>query len=212
MIRINLLPFRTARKKENVRRQMSYLLLSLLLVLSGLTLFNFYLGNKIDTLNNKLDVITKQVAKYQQDANQVDIIKKQLATLKRKTLVINNLENNRQWPVRLMDAMTQVLVPKRMWFTLFEVRNNGVRIDGIALDNKTVADFMTRLEKANLFSSVELRKLELKNISNSNLKQFQIYCILIPPSTSRRKGRGKAPRRRGNEEQRAENECVPADG
>ena len=36
MIRINLLPFRTARLKENVRRQMSYILLSFLLTLAGL--------------------------------------------------------------------------------------------------------------------------------------------------------------------------------
>jgi type IV pilus assembly protein PilN len=192
MIRINLLPFRTARKKENVRRQISYAFLSLILVAAVLTLYNMRLGNTITRLNAKIETTRKQVEKYQKDADQVDIIRKKLATLRKKTQVINNLENNRQWPVRLLDTMTQVVVPKRMWFTLLDIKNNGVRIHGIALDNKTVADFMTRLEKTGMFGSVELKKLERKVISNSNLKQFQIYCRLNAPQVTIASASGKA--------------------
>ncbi len=184
MIRINLLPFRTARQNENVRRQMSYILLSFLLTLAVLAFVNIGLGNKVATLNGRIEVTQQQVDKYQKDAEQVDVIKKKLATLKKKTQVINDLENNRQWPVRLLDTMTQVLVPKRMWFTLLEVKNGGVRIDGIALDNKTVADFMTRLEKTAMFSSVELNRSERKVIANSALKQFQVHCRLIMPASA----------------------------
>ena len=37
MIRINLLPFRSTRQKENIRRQLSVFLLSIILTLVGLT-------------------------------------------------------------------------------------------------------------------------------------------------------------------------------
>ena len=192
MIRINLLPFRTARKQENVRRQLGYLLLSLLLVLAGLTFFNVRLGNKIDSLSTQIEVTKKQVEKYRRDALEVDEIKKKLATLKKKTEVINNLENNRQWPVRLMDTMTQVVVQQRMWLTRFAVRNNDLDLNGIAIDNKTVADFMTRLEKTGLFADVALRKLERKTIGNSNLKQFQISCQLGSPTGPQNQQKGDA--------------------
>lgn len=191
MIRINLLPFRTARKKEFARRRVSIILLSFLLTLAALTLFNLHLGSRIDTLTSKIDATRKQVEKYRQDAKEVDRIKKKLATLRKKTEVINNLENNRQWPVRLLDSMTQVVVPKRMWFTRLGVKNNGVGINGIALDNKTVADFMVRLEKTGLYSSVELKKIARRQINNSNLKQFQIHCRLITPAQKKAAEKGK---------------------
>ena len=53
MIRINLLPFRTERKKENVRRQVSLFLLSLALVLLVLFYYNWSLNSKIKKLNKK---------------------------------------------------------------------------------------------------------------------------------------------------------------
>lgn len=192
MIRINLLPFRAARKQENVRRQLGYLLLGLLLTLAGLTVFNISLGNKIDSLSAKIETTKKQVEKYRRDALEVDEIKKKLATLKKKTEVINNLENNRQWPVRLMDTMTQVVVQQRMWLTRFAVRNNALDLNGIAIDNKTVADFMTRLEKTGLFADVALRKLEQKVIGSSNLKQFQISCQLGAPAGQQNQKKGDA--------------------
>ena len=55
MIRINLLPFRTERKKENVRRQMSLFLLSLVLVLLVLFYYNFILNSKIVKLNKMIE-------------------------------------------------------------------------------------------------------------------------------------------------------------
>ena len=191
MIRINLLPFRTARKKQNVQRQLAYAFLGFIVILAGLIFINIWLGSKIDSLGNQIAATKKQVEKYRRDAQEVDQIKKQLATLKRKTQVINDLENNRQWPVRLMDTMTQVVVEKRMWLTRFSVKNNGVGLDGIAIDNKTVADFMTRLEETGMFSTVALKKLERKAISGSNLKQFQIYCRLITPA-DKQKEKGAA--------------------
>jgi type IV pilus assembly protein PilN len=77
--------------------------------------------------------------------------------------------------------MTQVIVPKRMWFTRMETKSRTVDIHGIALDNKTVADFMVRLEGCGLFSDVDLKTLKAARVHNSNLKSFQITCTRKPP-------------------------------
>jgi type IV pilus assembly protein PilN len=68
-----------------------------------------------------------------------------------------------------------------MWFTNMESRQKSVRIAGIALDNKTVADFMVRLEKSGLFSDVDLKTLKQRKVGKSNLKSFQISCRKKPP-------------------------------
>jgi type IV pilus assembly protein PilN len=68
-------------------------------------------------------------------------------------------------------------VPKRMWFTRLGSKGRIVTINGIALDNKTVADFMVRLEKSEVFSDVDLKTLKQFKVKQSNLKSFQISCV-----------------------------------
>lgn len=87
------------------------------------------------------------------------------------------LEQNRHKPTLLMDTMTQVVIAKRMWFTKLEEKDKAVNITGIALDNKTVADFMVQLEKSGLFSTVSLKTLKQTVLQSSNLKSFTIQCV-----------------------------------
>ena len=99
--------------------------------------------------------------------------------------VMERLEADRFAPTRLLDAMTQAIVPKRMWFTKFESKEKDVKIAGIALDNKTVADFMVRLEQSGLFSDVDLKTLKQKKVSKSNLKSFQVSCTKKQPNLTK---------------------------
>ena len=181
MIRINLLPFRTERKKENVRRQVSIFLLSLVLVLVVLIYYNLNLNSKIDRLKNKISSTKTELQRYNEINKEIARIKQNLEMLRKKMAVIEKLELDRHAPVRLMDTMTQVLMAKRMWFTKLEVRENTVDIHGIALDNKTVADFMVRLQNSGLFSSVNLRTLRRQDVEGSNLKGFHINCTKVAP-------------------------------
>ena len=181
MIRINLLPFRTERKKENVRRQVSLFLLSLILVLLVLFYYNFSLNSKIGKLNKRIQTTNNELNKYNEINKEIARIKKNLEILRKKMAVIDQLESDRYAPVILMDTMTQVLVSKRMWFTSLLVSEKTVSINGIALDEKTVADFMVRLQKSGLFANVELKSVKRKKVENSNLKSFEIVCTKIPP-------------------------------
>ncbi|MEJ2476502.1 MAG: PilN domain-containing protein [Desulfobacterales bacterium] len=70
-----------------------------------------------------------------------------------------------------------------MWFTSFNDEPQNVRIDGIALDNKTVADFMTRLEGTGLFGSVRLQTIQKHVVKGSGLKKFSITCSKSVPNT-----------------------------
>ena len=176
MIRINLLPFRAARKKENVRRQVSIFFLSFFLVVIVLGYLHISLGNKIASLKAKIETTKKEVAKYEKINKEIASLKKKLEILKKKTNVIESLEKNRFEPVRLLDTMSLKVIAKRMWFKSFKSSAKTVEIDGIALDNKTVADFMTRLQGSGLFSAVRLKTIKKTKVKDSDLKSFQISC------------------------------------
>jgi type IV pilus assembly protein PilN len=180
MIRINLLPFRAARKKENIRRQVSIFVLSLAFLLIVLFYYNWSLGNKIDDLNARIKHTKSELKKYDEINKEIAEIKKKLSNLKKKMDVMETLEANRFEPTRLLETMTQVIVPKRMWFTRMESKDKSVKIAGIALDNKTVADFMVRLEKTGMFSDVDLNTLKQRKVGKANFKSFQISCVKKP--------------------------------
>lgn len=181
MIKINLLPFRAARKKENIRRQVSIFVLSLVFLLIILFYYNWTLGSQIGGLNADIKQTKSELEKYDKINKEIAAIKNKLSILKKKMAVMDTLEANRFEPTRLLDTMTQAVVPKRMWFTNLGTNGATVKISGIALDNKTVADFMVRLEKTGLFSDVDLNTLKQQKVGSSiNFKSFHISCVKKP--------------------------------
>jgi type IV pilus assembly protein PilN len=192
MIRINLLPFRAARKKENIRRQVSIFFLFFGFVIVVLFYVHITLAGKITKLQTTVDQTQKEVKRYKKITKEIAAIKKKLEILKTKTGVIAKLEKNRFEPVNLLDTMTNKVIAKRMWFTNLATKGERVNISGIALDNKTVADFMTRLESTRLFESIKLNKIQKKVIRGSSLKSFQIVCDkLTPPKAAKKKSKKK---------------------
>lgn len=190
MIRINLLPFRAARKKENIRRQVSIFFLSIFLVLITLVYYNFHLGGQIKTLKTNIEETQTEVQKYKKITNKIAQIKKKLATLKKKTDVIKKLEKNRFEPVIMMDTMSDKTIAKRMWFTNFSSKGNSIVIKGVALDEKTIADFMTRLETTGQYTSVNLKTIKKKVVKGSSLRSFQLICKK-PKAKAKKKKRKK---------------------
>jgi len=178
MIRINLLPFRAARKKENVRRQISVFLLLLFLVLLGTFSFNFILNKKIIKLNAKVNSTRNELAKYNKINKEIAQIKKQLDVLDKKLDVVKTIELNRREPVRLLDIMTRMVIDKRMWLTRLTVKGKSINLKGVSVDNETVADFMRRLEGSERFPVVDLKTLKHQIIGKEKLsfKSFELNC------------------------------------
>ncbi len=175
MIRINLLPFRSARKKENVRRQVSLFLLSVFLLALGLFWYHISLGSKISDMDRKVADTKTELASLEKQLEEIKQIRAMLDTIQRKTAVIEDLELARQASARLLDAMSQLLVKDQMYLTQFKITGNQVDLTGIAADNQTIADFMTRLESSGLFNKVDLKSTSaISDKSNRRLQNFSI--------------------------------------
>jgi type IV pilus assembly protein PilN len=188
MIRINLLPYRESRKKESILRQINIFLAVFFIVFVVLVSYSIWLGNKIEDLNTKIKNTKTLLAQAETQAKKVDQIKAELEKLGHKIDVIKNIEMNRRAPVLLLENMTKMVAEadsdnkpaKRLWFTDFEESGNKVNIKGTALDNKTIADFMSRLEDSKLYTNVNLGAITQQKVNKLNLKKFQIDCVRSP--------------------------------
>jgi len=184
MIRINLLPFRAARKKENIRRQVFIFVSLFVLIALALVYWNMRLGTKLEKIQAKVEETRVELAKTMKAANRVDQIKKEIATLEKKMAIIEDLEKGRMAPVEFTEEMSRLIVADRMWLIRLSENAETVNMGGYALDNKTVAVFMTRLEKSPLFTEVNLNRLQHATQNEVSLKNFDIRCkkagILAP--------------------------------
>ena len=182
MIRINLLPFRAARKKENIRKQVSIFLLSLVLVIILATWLNFVLSGKIKSLNKEIAETQKQVEKYNKINKEIAEIKKKLDLLNKKIEVIKSLDLIRKAPVELLDDVSRLNVQERMWLTKLEEKSGKIKMTGVALDNPTVAEFMTRIESSKKYDDVKLVSINRDtSVKGLELKKFNITCAKATP-------------------------------
>jgi len=174
MIHINLLPYRAERRKEAIRQQVAIFLIGVFALGFILFLYNGHLKSNIAELDANIKITKQELAKFKKILAEIAEIKKELGTLKKKIEVIKNLSRNRKEPVILLETMSELMIPKRIWLTNFEEKDKMIQIAGIALDDKTIADYMKRLQQK--FSDVQLgpiTMIELDNLS-LRLKSFKL--------------------------------------
>jgi type IV pilus assembly protein PilN len=188
MIKINLLPVRAARKKENIRRQVSIFFLCLIFTLSVMAYVTISMSHKISNLKEDIEESTTELKKYEAIAKRVQQLKNDLKKLEAKMDIIVKLEANRAGPVLFMDALTQYVVPDKIWLTDLTENKGNMTLNGMATDNKTVADFMTNLESSDYFHKVDLvSSQQTKPAGNGRkYKKFSITCKLTKKNPERK--------------------------
>ncbi len=206
MIRINLLPFRAARKKENVRRQVSVFLLSLVLVLIVLGWIHIYLQSKQNKMTENVAEVKKELELSKKKDREMRELRQKLKTLEQRKGVIDGLEAQRFKPVHVLDNLTQKIVPNRMWLTNLTLRGSRLQLSGIAVDNNTVADFMDNLETipamrpadkspAALYNRVQLTSVQQQQVRTINLKKFDMTAIEKQPPPKKASAKNKRKRK-----------------
>ena len=178
MIKINLLPFRAARKQENIRRQISVYVLSVIfiLLLSGYAWWHY--SSKLSRLKAEKIQKTKELATYAETTKKIKAIKIKIAQIEAKLKVIRGLEEKKTGPVLLLDEISAAVPKDRVWLSALSDKNGILSLKGTARDNDTVALFMTNLEKAAHIKSVDLNSTALKVLKaqNLNLTNFALTC------------------------------------
>jgi len=178
MIRINLLPFRAARKKENIRRQISVFALSVvcLALLMGFVFLN--LSRTVAALEADMSSKKKELATYAATTKKIQVLKKKIAEVRAKLNVIKELESKKTGPVLLLDELSMAVPKEKLWLTDLNEKKGILTLKGTAMDNDTVALFMTNLENAKHVVSVDLQTAKLKNLNKYklNVVDFVLTC------------------------------------
>ena len=176
MIKVNLFPFRIARLKENIRRQVTIYLLSVIFLLLASSYFYLDLNNKVNTLREERDVKQKELDSFKDTNRKIAALKKTHAEVEVKLKTIDRLKKGQKGPVKLLDDIAMSIPKDKLWLTTLKEQKGTLILNGTAMDNETVADFMDRLKNTQSISSVQLIRTRQKKIQgfDLSLKDFSL--------------------------------------
>jgi type IV pilus assembly protein PilN len=176
MIKVNLFPFRAARIKENIRRQVTIYLLSVIFLILTSSYFYLDLNNKVNTLREDRDVKQKELDSFKDTNRKIAALKKTIANVEVKLKTIKRLEKGKTGPVKLLDDIAMSIPKDKLWLTTLKEQKGTLVLNGTAMDNETVADFMDRLKNTQSIRSVQLIRTRQKKIQgfDLSLKDFSL--------------------------------------
>ena len=164
MIKINLLV--EARAEKAARAPLialgaaslnNYLLLGLIIL--GLA----FVGVRYWKLSSTLAGIKAEIVVNQREFDrlkpiiaEVEAFKKKNAELKHKIEVIEQLKQNQYGPVRVMDEVSKAL-PDLLWLTSMGLAGNTLSLQGQALNENAVANFISNLGASPFFAEPSLK-------------------------------------------------------
>jgi type IV pilus assembly protein PilN len=178
MIKINLFPFRAARKRENIRRQIGYYVATVVILLAVMVIYFQKLNSDVNALQSEQEHLQTELAEYQEVLRRINELDKTTQEIRAKLAVIKELEMKKAGPVHLIDEIAMAVPKDKLWLNSLNESKGSLTLTGTAMDNETVALFMTNLEKSEYVSSVDLQSAKLRNLAkfNLNVSDFVLNC------------------------------------
>ena len=165
MIRINLLPHREAKRKQN--KNAFYRLIGLAAVFAvgiGLVVYFLILGQMISNQNERNDKIKKANLVLDQQIAEVATLKDEIAALKARQQAVEDLQSDRNQPVYLLDELVKQ-IPEGIFLRSFNQVGQKVTLVGTAQSNERVSQLLGNLTR----ESQWLEKPELVEIKANTM-------------------------------------------
>jgi len=177
MIRINLLPGpkgKQAKPQYDVRAQVLLGAGVIVIVLAGCWWYSASLDSELEAQQEEKASREKQVAQLKEQVKQVQDFEQKKKLLEDKNRVIDQLEQSRLGPVKVLDHVSQSLEPLKVWLTRLGVSSDAVELEGRALTNDDVVEFVNNLRRTDYFTNISLQESKAAVENKINLYQFKL--------------------------------------
>ncbi len=188
MIRINLLPHRDERRRNQI---MQYILVALaaltvtiLLLLSSFFWSSLHLGDVQDRLRNVQE--ENRVLKVK--IGELSKFKEVQAEVQNKLDLVDTLQQGRFRSLESILGLSAA-IPKNVWLTNVKDTGGKISISGLGESNRAVAAFMRALEKQKVFSGVNLQLIKRESRGGVILRSFSLSMRRVEPPAEAKSGK-----------------------
>ncbi len=180
MIRINLLPVRAEKRKENLRKHFLFIIGYLACLAAVILSVHFSIVTMERNAKDRLEKVKKEIIEYEAKIKEVEGYKAKFADLADKIEIIKSLEAKQQGPAKVLNELA-LTVPEKIWVEKVSQDNGKFTIKGMAIDNQTIAKFMTDLENNPKFERVRLEVSKREEKGGVVLSAFSLEAFLEVP-------------------------------
>ncbi len=170
MIRINLLPFRAARKRENVKRHITVYFAAVGIALAVMVISFVLLSSKLSGLKDDESRLNQELASYQKELQEIKDLENKIKEINNKLAIIKDLEKGKTGPVQLLSGIAEAVPKDKLWLTSLKENRDTLSLSGTAMDYPTVSLFMKNLKNAEQVTADPV----LKSTTSKELPQFKL--------------------------------------
>jgi type IV pilus assembly protein PilN len=194
MIRINLLPWREARRKAH--NLQFYILMGMVagLAASIVLLVHGYYATRISTQTERNKFLKDENAKLDKEIEEIKKLKEEIEGLKARKGVIETLQADRAQTVYLLDQLVQK-TPDGVYLRSIRQIGNKVNLTGYAQSNARVSELMRKLEESQYLENPDLVEIKAATVNGKRLSDFNMNVSIKrqqSESDAAKSGAGKA--------------------
>lgn len=171
MIRINLLPWREARRKAH--NLQFYILMGMVagLAASIVLLVHGYYATRISTQTERNTFLKDENAKLDKEIEEIKKLKEEIQALLSRKQVIETLQADRAQSVYLLEQLVRQ-TPDGVYLKSIKQTGLKVNLTGYAQSNARVSTLMRNLEASPYLVNPELVEIKAVNVNNKRLSEF----------------------------------------
>jgi type IV pilus assembly protein PilN len=197
MIRINLLPFKQLAAEVSRRREITIGAVVLGLALLAIATVHFFQAYQLSSLESELATLRGDLQTLNTKIKEVGDLQNKIKDLRGKNKIIADLNKKKSGPVLVMENLANA-TPATLWLTELKETGGNLILNGLAVDNKTIADFIAGLETSKHFKTVELVETTQGSGAAAGYQKFALKAGVLyqpaePPPEPATKTKAAAP-------------------
>lgn len=188
MIRINLIPVREVKRKEELQRHFIIVGLMAVSVIVIINYMNFSIKSSIKRVNAEIRKTEEEIKRLETIIGEVNKIKSKKEELERKLGIIKDLSHGRDYAVHILDELSKSIpvdyskkIPRSIQVTEFTMRGGSGIIKGFSLDHKSLSDFIEKLESSDYFQNPQLKQVKVSAKGPVKLYDFELNVNMERP-------------------------------
>jgi type IV pilus assembly protein PilN len=177
MIRINLLPHREIRRKQQQKE--FFIMLGAVIGLGATIWFaaHSFLSGQLEEQNGRNNYLETEIAALDKQIEEIKKVQEQTTALLQRKKIVESLQANRAETVYLLDQLVRQL-PDGVYLKSVQQKANKVSINGFAQSNARVSTFMRNLESSPYLEKPSLVEIHAITDKTARLSEFTLSVLL----------------------------------
>ncbi len=183
MIRINLIPYRAARRQHQTVQHVSafaaVVVLACLLALGVHTMASLQLAD----VKEQTIVLQQQNIDLKKKIGKIKDLDSLRSNVERKLTIVDRLQEGRFHSLHTLHAIAD-LIPQNVWLDSIKDKGRDIELAGLAESNKAVASFMRKLDQSAIFSNIRLGEITRIKKNGLPLRRFSLKIARVEANKS----------------------------